>query len=125
MAWEDSDGTAEEVEAHESKNEILLEVLLEQGAILDAPRPIDCHFRAHTYESAQILATKLLDKGFDNISVTSPDNAAPWSVEGQFYESARVMAGRQVTQMFIRLAATCGGSYGGWGTVVHETEPSR
>jgi hypothetical protein len=115
---------ASEVEAHEARNRALLERIRELGAVLDAPRVIDCHFWAATREIAGTLIAKLQEKGLIELSATPPDAEGPWNVEGQLNETPSFVASRKVTEELVRLAAECGGQYDGWGTSVPEAGPT-
>jgi len=113
------------VEGHAARSASLLSRLGELGALLDAPRVIDCHFWAPTREVAGILVAKLLERGLSDLSATPPGSGGPWSVEGRLHESPEFVASRNVTEELVLLAAECGGQYDGWGTSVPEAKPSR
>jgi hypothetical protein len=119
------DEVARDVEGHAARNASLLSRLRELGALLDAPRAIDCHFWAPTREAAGVLVAKLLEKGLSELSATPPGSDGPWSVEGQLHESPEFVASRKVTEELVLLAAECGGRYDGWGTSVPEAGPNR
>ena len=110
---------SEIINGHVSRNERLLETLIDKGVSIAEPRSIDHHFYAKTHEDAVVLGKELYDQGFVlSVIALAADGSNVWNVEATTQQSPGEAASMIVVERLTRLAANLNALYDGWGTSV-------
>ena len=109
------------ISGHVTRNEALLEMLIDKGVSIADARSIDHHFWVNTQEEAVRLGKQLYDQGFV-LSVIAPvtttDGSNLWNVEATAQQSPGEAASLSLVERLTRLAAQFNAVYDGWGTSV-------
>jgi len=113
--------TIEEIIAgHEARNRSLRLTFVEKKVDLEASRRIECHFWVWGRNEAAELVQALKRRGFD--TKTGPAqidrDANRWNLEAAIKQSIDLTLRPEFTEEMAHLAASYGGIYDGWGTIV-------
>lgn len=109
------------VHEHQQRNHRIKLDLQQKGVDLNEPRPVDFHFWAWSQRDAAVLARSLYQMGF-LIRLLAPAQAESdpdrWSVEAGAKIPPIQVAGDELTEKLIRLAAEQDSDFDVWGTSV-------
>lgn len=101
-----------------ARNEKLVETMLEHGADLDEPRPIDFFFFASTAADAKSLAGDLQALGFESAYIAEEEIEGKWAVQVVRNDTVADVTKEAFVEQLVRMAAKYLAEFDGWGTAV-------
>jgi regulator of RNase E activity RraB len=109
------------IEAHEARNNALLQIFVDRRVDLTELRLIECHFWASNEKESTGLAHDLTRLGFAVTAlqeVKFSNDPDLWYIEFAIQQSIELMMRREFTDELAHAAARHSGKFDGWGTTL-------